>query len=73
VVFSTSAAQKRAEMNFSILAKGKYLNWLGFVITLSKAIADELSPAELLLLDTWETAVSWLVEPDHAREIARRF
>jgi aminoglycoside phosphotransferase (APT) family kinase protein len=40
-------------------------------LVLKKAIGQRLSPEDELLLDTWEIAVCWTVEPAHARRIAQ--
>lgn len=42
-------------------------------LVLQKALGQTLSDAEENLLASWEIAVCWLVEPDHARRLAQAF
>ncbi len=41
-------------------------------LALRKALGQVLNSSELALLNAWEVAVCWLVEPEHARTLAAR-
>jgi Ser/Thr protein kinase RdoA (MazF antagonist) len=41
-------------------------------LVLQRQQGKTLSTAEVLLLDAWEVAVSWQVEPEHARQVSQR-
>ncbi len=42
------------------------------MLALKRETGQRLSPKDKLLLDTWEIAVCWTVEPAHARQMAQQ-
>ena len=42
-------------------------------LALSRVAGQQLTALELALLDAWEVVVCWLIEPEHALEVAERF